>query len=120
MLLLVSIVASAGIAGEKRNERTFEAPFEDVWKACVSVAAERYAVLQSDKENGVLTFKQGTTAFAWGLDYGAHIQDLGNEKTRVRVRSQKQKQLFGSKRVAVIRPNPTAPWKKRGRLASKL
>jgi hypothetical protein len=94
LLLFGSLAANAANPG-----RTYDAPFDKVWIACVQAASEKYVVTHSEKESGILSFEQGPSwkSNSWGTDVGVSVIKISDTQTEVIVHPQKkQAQLFAN------------------------
>ena len=95
LLLFGSLAANAANPG-----RTYDAPFDKVWTACVQAASEKYVVTHSEKESGILSFEQGPSwkSNSWGTEWC-----LGNQDQRYTDRSHRSSTEEASSAIRELR-----------------
>jgi hypothetical protein len=60
VVAMVAVLIAADLALAKGKSETFDAPFEHVWKATLSVVAEEFTLESVSREDGVVSFRSGT------------------------------------------------------------
>lgn len=88
LLLFSSLVASAA----SDRDRTFDAPYDKVWIACVQAASQKYTIIHTDKESGILSFTQGKsfTTNSNGMNVGVTVIKVNDNQTEVIINPQKK------------------------------
>jgi hypothetical protein len=88
-----ALLCSSIMFGANSNEHTYNAPFDKVWTACVQAASENFVVTHSEKESGILSFKQGVSLMSnsYGTDVGVSVIKVSDTQTEVIVHPQKEK-----------------------------
>ena len=88
MVLVLFIIVAAVLAADDKgkndeNARSFEAPFEKVWDACVSSANENFVIEYGAKDSGILKFQ------VWhsGEIVGVIVRKTDDGKVRVQISS---------------------------------
>lgn len=77
------------------NERTYQAAFDDIWKACVETANENYSVSYTDKQSGILQFETGSSIKSTPFRVGVTVLQIEGEKVRVKLSLQQKAGIFG-------------------------
>jgi hypothetical protein len=93
LLVVGGLLCSSMVFGANNNEHTYNAPFDKVWTACVQAASEKFVVTHSEKESGILSFKQGASLMSnsYGTDVGVSVIKISDTQTEVIVHPQKEK-----------------------------
>jgi hypothetical protein len=73
------------------RERTYEAPFDQVWDASLRAATKEFQVTYSNKEAGAISFEVGQTRFVYGQLVSATLTKISDSQTRVSLRIQSKK-----------------------------
>jgi hypothetical protein len=89
VVLMLVLAGSLFAANDK--EQVYNAPFDKVWAATVKAANEKFTLIHSEKESGVLSFETGTSTTSYGFTVGVSVTKLADDKTKVTVNAQKKR-----------------------------
>lgn len=92
-LLFLPGCASLGDAKQARGEglaRTFDAPFDSVWKAVPQALTSLGLQLAADnRQEGYVLAERGVSAFSWGEKVAVFVDRTGDKRTKVEVVSKR-------------------------------
>ena len=86
----VSLVPLAGTLSAKDKTKTFSAPIEKVFDAAVQVAKSHYTIGSVDRQEHILIFHTGISAFTFGMELTVSFNAEPNGKTTVTARPRKR------------------------------
>ena len=85
LLLCVAVLPAMGDDKKDEKEQVFKAGYEQVWKACLDAGSDRFALVASDKEEGLLSFEKGGGLASRGFLIGVKIEKKNETETVVRI-----------------------------------
>jgi hypothetical protein len=93
LLIFLSLHLAPLLAGDSKS-RTFQEPIEKTWAACVRAAGEKFTLIHTEKESWILTFSTGISFTSNGFTCSVTLVKVDDKTTRVKLNTQKNKQLF--------------------------
>lgn len=87
-VLCLLVLAIPALAKDDDKSRTFNAPYEQVWEACIASAGENFVIEHSEKDSGMLTFRTGISVTSAGFTVGVVLKREDDKRVSVRLNPQ--------------------------------